>query len=127
MNILKVLKEEEKYDSNNLVDPCQGNNGDTTMGTLSESHEYFIEFRVLETLASYAITDEPQGFFKFLLGVINSLISSVNRKTASLLAHASVNASIREILKTIVAKQNEIQFELNEDGTYVPSPDFLKH
>jgi len=33
--------------------------GDTTLGTLSESHEYFVEFKVLETLATYAITDEP--------------------------------------------------------------------
>jgi len=38
------------------------------------------------------------------LGVIDSLISGVNRKKTSLLAHASVNGSVREILKTIVAK-----------------------
>ena len=102
MNILKVLKEEEKYEINNQVEPTTP--GDTTLGTLSESHEYFVEYKVLETLANYAITDEPQGFFKFLLGVIDSLIGSVNRKKTSLLAHASVNGSIREILRTIVAK-----------------------
>ena len=57
MNILKVLKEEEKYEINNQIE--QVNPGDTTLGTLSESHEYFVEYKVLETLATYAITDEP--------------------------------------------------------------------
>ena len=52
---------------------------------MSESLEYFVQHRILETLVSYALTDEPQGFFKFMLGVIEDLIQSVNRKNANIL------------------------------------------
>jgi hypothetical protein len=61
---------------------------------MGENLEYFIENRVIETLSAYAMTDQPQGFFKFLLGAIEDLISSVNKQT-SILSHTSVNASVR--------------------------------
>jgi hypothetical protein len=69
----------------------QFTNQTTAMG---ENLEYFIENRVIETLAAYALTDQPPGFFKFLLGAIEDLISSVSKQT-SILSHISVNASIR--------------------------------
>lgn len=65
-----------------------------THGAMGENLEYFIENRVIETLAAYALADQPPGFFKFLLGAIEDLISSVSKQT-SILSHISVNASIR--------------------------------
>ena len=46
---------------------------------MGENLEYFLENRVIETLSAYAMTDQPQGFFKFLLGVMKDLISSVSQ------------------------------------------------
>ena len=68
---------------------------------MSESLEYFIENRILETLASYALADEPHGFFKFMLGVIEDLVQSVNRRQTNILSISSVHCSIRQILKNI--------------------------
>lgn len=61
---------------------------------MGENLEYFIENRVIETLSAYAMTDQPRTFFKFLLGAIEDLISSVNKQT-SILSHISVNTSVR--------------------------------
>lgn len=76
---------------------------------MGENLEYFIENRVIEMLTAYALTDQPQGFFKFLMGAIEDLIVSVNNQT-SLLSHNSVNASVRQILRSIHDKLQEIPF-----------------
>lgn len=76
---------------------------------MGENLEFFIENRVIETLAAFALTDQPQGFFKFLLGAIEDLIQSVDKQT-SILSHISVNASVRQILRTIQDKLHEIPF-----------------
>ena len=126
LNILKVLKEEEKYEVNTLVEPGSEVE-ESTLGTLSESHEYFVEYRILETLAAYALTDEPHGFFKFLLGVIEDFIQSIGyKRKTSILSHSSVHGSIRQILRTIFDKLSEIPFEMNEDGVYAPNQRFIE-
>ena len=61
---------------------------------MGENLEFFIEHRIIETLAAFALTDQPQGFFKFLLGAIDDLIACVDKQT-SILSHISVNASVR--------------------------------
>ena len=67
MTIIKILKDEEK----DVNDSLFGNDA------INENLEYFLQTHILETLASYAITDEPRGFFKFMLGVIEDLLNSV--------------------------------------------------
>ena len=61
---------------------------------MGPNFEYFIENRIIEALAAYALTDQPKGFFKFLLGVIEDLISS-SSKNCNILSHISVNQSVR--------------------------------
>jgi hypothetical protein len=90
---MQILKEEDKNgelfrQTINALEDSQCH------GAMGENLEYFIENRVIETLSAYAMTDQPQGFFKFLLGAIEDLISSVNKQT-SILSHTSVNASVR--------------------------------
>lgn len=61
---------------------------------MGDNLEFFIENKIIETLSAYALTDQPPGFFKFLLGAIDDLIASVSKQT-SILSHSSVNGSIR--------------------------------
>ena len=107
LTIIKILKEEERFEANNLV---EGTDLDQT-STMSESLEYFVNMRILETLASYALADEPRGFFKFMIGVIEDLVQSVNRKQTNILQYSSIHCSIKQILKTIYQKLIEIPFE----------------
>lgn len=79
LNIVRVLKEEDKADR-----------GQQMMG---ENLEYFIQNRVIETMAAYAITDEPQGFFKFMIGGIQDLLKSI--QSTCILSHSSVHSSVR--------------------------------
>jgi len=37
---------------------------------MGEALEFMIENGVVETMVSFAIIDQPQGFFKFLLGAL---------------------------------------------------------
>ena len=84
-------------------------------GTMGDCLEYFVEYRILETLSSYALTDEPQGFFKFMIGVIEDLIQSINRKQTNVLSHASIHGSLSSILKTIYSKLLQIPFEVGTE------------
>lgn len=74
MHILRLLKEEEKFDQNNFHEQDH-----EIPSALSESLEYFIQEHILETLVSYALADEPQGFFKFMVGVIEDLLQSLTK------------------------------------------------
>lgn len=67
--IIKILKDEEKYEATPLVD----HNHSVTEAN-SECFDYFIRTRILESLVNIAIADEPKGFFKFILGVIEDLV-----------------------------------------------------
>ena len=60
-------------------------------------------------MAAYAITDQPQGFFKFMIGLIQDLI--VNIQATSILSHSSVHSSIRQVLRTVWERLSQIQFE----------------
>jgi hypothetical protein len=46
---------------------------------MGDNLEFFIENKIIETLSAYALTDQPPGFFKFLLGAIDDLIASVSK------------------------------------------------
>jgi hypothetical protein len=50
-----------------LKDDDKDERGQQMMG---ENLEYFIQNKIIETMAAYAMTDEPQGFFKFMIGGI---------------------------------------------------------
>ena len=93
-NIVRVLKEEDKADR-----------GQQMMG---ENLEYFIQNRVIETMAAYAITDEPQGFFKFMIGGIQDLLKSI--QSTCILSHSSVHSSVRQILRVVYEKLCQIPF-----------------
>ena len=124
LTILRVLKEEERYEAQYLVDPDHNAN-DTAVGAMSESLEYFIEKRMLQILVSYALTDEPRGFFKFLLGVVEDLLQSVHRKHSSILSHTSVHGSVRQILQSVYMRLLELPFEDgNEDQARKPNHEF---
>lgn len=82
MTIVKILKEEDKLEGK-YMSPIKGTPSEfesTINAGMNESLEFFINNQILETLSSYCITDQPHGFFKFLLGVIQDIISSVTSK-----------------------------------------------
>ena len=87
---------------------------------MGENLEYCIENKIIETLVVYAMIDQPQGFFKFLLGAVEDLVSTLPAK--QLLSHASVNQPIRLLLKTIYDKLIEIPY-VSADGDLARSPD----
>lgn len=117
LSIIKLLREEEKEEVRPMIDANQ-----SAVETCSTCLEYFVNARILETLASYALTDEPRGFFKFMLGVIEDLIQSVNRKTTSFLSFTSIHCSIQHMLKTIYFKLLEIPYESGR-----PRFSFIEH
>lgn len=96
LQMIRALKDEDKRETSpiqasNRISGGEGSLNDTTLhGAMGDNLEFFIENKIIETLAAYAITDQPQGFFKFLLGAMEDLIKSVNKQT-SLLSHKSVN------------------------------------
>ena len=93
---------------------------------MGENLEFFIENRVIEALAAFALTDQPQGFFKFLLGAIEDLIQSVDKQT-SILSHISVNASVRQVLRTIQDKLHEIPFtHADTENARQPDEQFIR-
>ena len=84
--ILNCLKDEDKNGASRKLQPLDESRfseysaNDTQInGAMGENLEYFIENKIIETLSAYALTDTPQGFFKFLLGAIEDLIKSINR------------------------------------------------
>ena len=84
--LVRILKDEDKNENNirrkreqldgsRMTIPAEVlPNYLTTHGAMGENLEFFIENHIIETLASFAIIDQPQGFFKFLLGAIDDLI-----------------------------------------------------
>jgi hypothetical protein len=122
LNIVKVLREEEKDEIRPMVDGNQ-----SMLESNMQCMEYFVNARILETLASYALTDEPRGFFKFMLGVIEDLIQSVNRKKTSFLSFTSIHCSIQHMLKTIYFKLLEIPYEFGSNQMIRPSPSFVEN
>ena len=71
---------------------------------------------------SYALADEPQGFFKFMVGVIEDLLQSLTK----MMTHSSVHCSIRQLLKQIYSKLLEIPFdEANDHEARKPNPEFV--
>ena len=77
--IVQILKDEDKTDRQFQI--------------MGENLEFFIENRLIEVMSAYAMTDEPQGFFKFMIQGIIDLIKSI--KKTSILSHSSVHSSIR--------------------------------
>lgn len=64
-------------------------------------------------MSAYAMTDEPQGFFKYMLAGIMDLLKSI--QSTSILSHSSVHSSIRQILRTCYERLTAIPF-VDKDG-----------
>jgi hypothetical protein len=75
---------------------------------IGESLEWAIKNRIIETMSAYAMTDEPQGFFKYMLAGIMDLLKSI--QSTSILSHSSVHSSVRQILRTIYERLTSIPF-----------------
>lgn len=62
------------------------------MKTIGECLEYLLRNKLIEALCAYALTDTPNGFFKYALNVLSEMIQSIT--STSILAQSSVHPAL---------------------------------